>query len=537
MSLVVQALPPTSWIAPLNRSFRRLTSPWIRGKLALSLRSPPFGRLAEAMLPQPMPRSEFGPDDSRVDDASGDNPRKDDSSPPDSTRTLEQHLLAGFPPDLALDLVLNEVVVRAVEATHAVAGALALMRDGQMVCRAATGQRAPDLGIPLNVRDGLSGACLETRQPQLSVDTEFDPRIDPAVSRRLGIRSILIVPVLEGSAKNAQFAGVLEVFSLSPAAFKHNDQVLLEGFAAECARIRQAAVELSQRKPATAKPLPELLPPDAAIPAVVAASLPRALRPRYEAWSLALGGLAILATVAVSFLIGTRIGWLRYSSRAQGAQPIAAEPGTAEKTNSSPGKMVAGSPPESGSEKTSVRAPKQAHSTPATEHTSDELVVYEKGKVIFRMRPAPARANSAKASPTPARPSVAGPLGSDSTPDSKAIVQASSTTKITTNITTKIASPASVWLAPAEAENLLRSRTEPLYPAEALAGHRTGNVVLEVEVAADGTVSSVRTLSGDPLLATAAAEAVRNWRYQPYRRHDRPAQFQTDVTLTFNLPN
>jgi outer membrane biosynthesis protein TonB len=44
-------------------------------------------------------------------------------------------------------------------------------------------------------------------------------------------------------------------------------------------------------------------------------------------------------------------------------------------------------------------------------------------------------------------------------------------------------------------------------------------------------------LSGDPILAGAATEAVRNWRYQPYRQHDRPAQFQTDVTLSFSLPN
>ena len=39
------------------------------------------------------------------------------------------------------------------------------------------------------------------------------------------------------------------------------------------------------------------------------------------------------------------------------------------------------------------------------------------------------------------------------------------------------------------------------------------------------------------MLAAAAAEAVRNWHYQPYRLHDRPAQFQTDVTLTFALPD
>lgn len=492
------------------------------------------------MFPQPMSRSEFGPDDSRVDDPRGDDPRDDDSSSPDPTRTLEQHLLAGFPPDLALDLVLNEVVVRAVEATHAVAGALALMRDGQMVCRAATGRLAPDLGIPLNARDGLSGACLETRQPQLSVDTEYDPRVDPAVSRRLGIRSILIVPVFEGSEKNAQFAGVLEVFSLSPAAFKHNDQVLLEGFAAECARIRQAAVELSKRKPAASAPHADLIAPDATFPMTVATSPPVAIRPRYEVWTLVLGGIAILTTIAVSFLIGTRIGWLRYPEpHTQVAPPtsgVTSESDATRNGDSSSGKVSFRKPSETPHEKMRARTVKE-HSTGAVEPSSDELVVYEKGKVIFRMKPtrmkptpSKADASSAKQSQTAPRTSAPAPVTSNSVQaDSNAIVRASSTTKI--------ASRASVWISPAQAEKLLRSRTEPLYPAEALAAHRAGNVVLEVQVAEDGTVASVRTQSGDPILASAATEAVRNWRYQPYRRHDRPAPFQTDVTLTFNLPN
>ena len=486
-------------------------------------------------FPPPMSRSEFSPDDSRFhdlrssdsrfDDSHSNNARFDDSSPPDPTRTLQQHLLAGFPPDLALDLVLNEVVVRAAEATRAAAGALALMRDGQMVCRAATGQLAPDLGIPLNVRDGLSGACLETRQPQLSVDTEFDPRVDPAVSRHLGIRSIIIVPVFESSEKDAQFAGVLEVFSLSPAAFSHTDQLLLEGFAAECARIRQAAIEISQRKPAAPALAPDLILPEPGVVEASATIPPHAARPRYEAWTLALGGLAIFAIVAVSFLIGTRVGWLRYPPHAQVAAPISAETGPSGKANSSSGKTSLGKPPERASGKTSAQPARQPRSTPAAAPASDELVVYEKGKVIFRMKPAPAKADSAK--PSQPKPN---PLSSDSIqPERNAIVKASSTTKL--------APPASVWLSSAQAEKLLRSRTEPLYPPEALAAHRAGNVVLEVQVAEDGSVSSVRTLSGDPVLASAAADAVRNWQYRPYRRRDHPSPFQTDVTLTFNLPD
>jgi TonB family protein len=453
------------------------------------------------MFPQPMPRSEFHPDDSA------------DLSSSDLISILEQHLLAGFPPDLALDLVLNELVVRAAEATHAAAAALALVRGDEMVCRAATGNLAPDLGIPINTRDGLSGACLETRQPQLSVDTEFDPRVDPAVSHRLGIRSILIVPVFDSNAKNAQFTGILEVFSTSPAAFSHNDQKVLEAFADECVRIRRAALDLAERKPAppvarellTSKPVPPaLIPPD-----LLAVTLRPSRRTPYEAWTVALGGLAILAIIAVSFLFGTRIGWFGSSApHAQISQPIP--------ENSIPAQPIKASATKSAGTKSAPPAPAKSIAAPAP----DELVVYENGKVIFQENPAPTKPSNNNNQPS--RPDAA---KSNRDP----IVKASSATRLV--------SAQSVWLSPSQAEPLLLNRTEPQYPPEALAAHRSGTVVLEVQVAADGSVSGIGTLSGDPLLAAAASEAVRNWRYHPYLHHDHPAQFQTDVTLTFTLPN
>jgi TonB family protein len=482
------------------------------------------------MFPQPMSRHEFRPDESH----------------PDLARLLEENLLAGFPLDLALDLVFNELVVRAAEATHASAAALALARGNEMVCRAATGHLAPDLGIPLNTRDGLSGACLQTRQPQLSVDTEFDPRVDPAISRRLGIRSILIVPVFD--LNNALFTGVLEVFSTSPAAFSNTDQKLLEGFAEECARIRQAAIELGQRRPAATAASPELIPPELIAskfiapeftpPEIVAASPLPARRSPSEAWTLVLGSLAILATIAVSFLIGSRVGWLRSAAtHAQATNPIPSETSILRaQAKSCVGTAAPGCPAEqsSAAPTTALSGKASGKAATRTSPAADELVVYEKGKVIFRMKPAPAK-RQAKA---------------DSTrQDGDSVVEASSTSRIATTklattktattkiATTKIAPAQSVWLAPAHAETRLLRRTEPQYPPAALASHRAGNVVLEVQVAEDGSVSSIRTLSGDPLLAAAATEAVRNWRYQPYRQHDHPAQFQTDVTLSFSLPN
>jgi TonB family protein len=446
---------------------------------------------------------------------------RSDISLPDPAQTLEKHLLAGFPPDLALDLVLNELVVRAAKATRATAAALALLRGGEMVCRAATGNLAPDLGIPLNTRDGLSGACLETRQPQLSVDTEFDPRVDPAISHRLGIRSILIVPVFDGGEKNAPFTGILEVFSTSPAAFSHNDQKVLEDFAAECSRIRRTAVDLGQRPLAGAPVPPEIVPSEDVLPGFIAATAPPTGRPRYEGWTVALGSVAILATVAVSFLIGSRIGWLHTAaSPAPIPQPVA--------ENSTPIEPIKAIAKKSAPKKSAVAPPPKSAAAPA----DGELVVYEKGKVIFRLKP---DGSKPERSQDRALDQANDPQStSDSAaPDGDAIVEASSTTKIPAGDQASHG----LRLSPEQAERRLLSRIEPQYPAAALAEHSAGDVVLEVHVAKDGSVSNVHTLSGDPVLAAAASEAVRNWRYQPYRQHGRPAQFQTDVTLTFTLPN
>src|SRR5579863_3233512 len=103
----------------------------------------------------------------------------------------------GLAADLALDLVLHDIVERARVTTQSTAAAIALTRDGQIVCRATTGENAPDLGVPLNTRSGLSAACVESRQWQRCDDAESDPRVDKEICRRLGVRSMLVFPVLK----------------------------------------------------------------------------------------------------------------------------------------------------------------------------------------------------------------------------------------------------------------------------------------------------------------------------------------------------
>src|ERR1051325_4874408 len=63
--------------------------------------------------------------------------------------------------DLALDIVLNDTVEQAREATRATGAAIALAREGEMICRATTGN-APNLGTRVDTSSGLSAACLQT---------------------------------------------------------------------------------------------------------------------------------------------------------------------------------------------------------------------------------------------------------------------------------------------------------------------------------------------------------------------------------------
>ena len=102
---------------------------------------------------------------------------------------------------------------------------IALARGDRMVCRATLGDKAPGVGVCLNTRSGLSGACVQTREMQLCDDTLVDPRVNATACSDLGIRSIVVLPILEGE----ELWGVLEVFSLVPHAFSDSDLQELQG--------------------------------------------------------------------------------------------------------------------------------------------------------------------------------------------------------------------------------------------------------------------------------------------------------------------
>jgi TonB family protein len=60
-----------------------------------------------------------------------------------------------------------------------------------------------------------------------------------------------------------------------------------------------------------------------------------------------------------------------------------------------------------------------------------------------------------------------------------------------------------------------KSKVEPMYPELARKMHISGTVKIEVVVAPNGTVKEARIVGGHPVLANAALDAARKWRFEP----------------------
>jgi TonB family protein len=82
-------------------------------------------------------------------------------------------------------------------------------------------------------------------------------------------------------------------------------------------------------------------------------------------------------------------------------------------------------------------------------------------------------------------------------------------------------------------ERLLVRKVAPIYPEAARRANIQGIVVLDAIIAADGTVAHLQPLSGPEGLTSAAMDAVRWWRFRPYRVQGEPAAVETSLAIEF----
>jgi TonB family protein len=427
--------------------------------------------------------------------------------------------------DLALDLVLNDIVEHARLATGATAAAIALARGDEIVCRATTGDNAPDLGVRLEVDAGLSGACVQSKKWQRCDDSETDSRVDAGICRSLGVRSILVFPVV----REGNLLGVFEIFSPRPNAFSDREIQTLEALSRSivsnvdragdvlaapapvvapspmATAIAIAAFEEEEEEEESGKPaVPELADSqlidqrltDTASFAVepspeIAPDSPA--QPR-DYWMTVL----TMIVIALALFVGWMWGYVRrprgpVGNKVKTVITAPAESASKPSEDTAASSSAVSAPNASTASNSSATQSSASQSSGATAVPAGGLVVYENGKVIYR---------------TPSQSLHHSPQ----------------------EATAPVTVPSKV------ADEYLVLRVEPEYPETAREQHIQGPVVLEALVGKDGGVEKLSTVSGDSQLAAAATDAVRQWRFKPFYRNGSPEDFQTQITVSFRLP-
>lgn len=126
---------------------------------------------------------------------------------------------------LGLDLggVMAAVVERTLPLIGADGAAIELAEGEDMVYRAAAGIAAPYLGLRLKQGASLSGRSVLTGETLHCDDSETDPRVDREACRKVGLRSMIVMPLTHRGTT----VGVLKAMSAQPAKFGEGDMKLL----------------------------------------------------------------------------------------------------------------------------------------------------------------------------------------------------------------------------------------------------------------------------------------------------------------------
>jgi protein TonB len=75
----------------------------------------------------------------------------------------------------------------------------------------------------------------------------------------------------------------------------------------------------------------------------------------------------------------------------------------------------------------------------------------------------------------------------------------------------------------------------PSYPPLAQNMNVQGSVVLQALIAADGTIENLQKMSGPAILATAAQQAVRGWKFKPVFQNGMAVETKATITVNFTI--
>lgn len=80
-------------------------------------------------------------------------------------------------------------------------------------------------------------------------------------------------------------------------------------------------------------------------------------------------------------------------------------------------------------------------------------------------------------------------------------------------------------------------KVNPTYPEKARRKRIQGTVTMNAIIDQGGNVASLELVSGDPILAKAAMEVVKQWKYRPYLLDGHAVEVETVLQVNFALSN
>lgn len=153
-------------------------------------------------------------------------------------------------PDALMELIAR----RSQELTGAEAAVVEIALGEFMVYRAAAGSASQWLGFQIPIEGSLSGLVYRTGEVLRCDDCETDSRVDREAARKVGARSMLVVPLGRGPAA----AGALKVYAATPAVFTAEHQRLLGMMADLLAAVLAQSHEFASREAAIAEQAAEI---------------------------------------------------------------------------------------------------------------------------------------------------------------------------------------------------------------------------------------------------------------------------------------
>jgi TonB family protein len=465
--------------------------------------------------------------------------------------SLKEVIAAG---DHRLDPILATITDAARQLTGASGAALAMWKEGAMVCRARSGD-APPLGAHLNAQTGISGECLRTGKTQHCADSENNPIVDVEVCRNLGLRSIAVLPIQGWRGIN----GVLEVFSPKAEAFTEQHITLLQQLAALAERARASqphgASAAAPKVPAAERQPSGLLPASDRVGDVALAFLGLRSRP------LALGLAGLLGISLLALVIW--LGWRGPDEGQNKAHAAARVPGGSEGVSSEAVTRVKAHPPDDdpvwkanpGGETLLASSGKSSAGIPVK--LAAKVDVFS-GQRASTSQPAD-RASSKGDRPLlatdaatqgaiPRLASGSRPLQPDSPFNDAASAELPAIPETASQSVTNQSALSGVLSAKASLPGLsapvsqgvsggqLVRRIPPVYPAQARLLRLEGAVILTATVMEDGTVRDVNIVEGAPMFAQSAVDAVKHWRYKPYVLDGTAVKNDVKIRIDFKLP-